>query len=435
MTKKPLTVEELQEYFYERDKKEKKSKPYTLDELYEDYSVWYYLPDREYFDAILSCSLDRQVDPDILLWMYVIANSGNFKSEFTRALSKLGDIFKLDKLTENTLISGKVVKKKGKSVPVIGLLPEIDGKILLIKDFTTILTMHADRRKEIFGQFRTIYDGEVKYGYGNFDKRIEVKAKIGALIFTTPIIDKYRNLESQLGSRFLSIRHKPFNEEDAEIRREKMKENCEKMDRIRSQIAWLTQYFIGELKFDYALEFSDEWQNRVYDLANYVAYMRAQVDMAYKWSHPTDTIGEVQREETTRVFQQLLKLGKCLCYLRQKQEFEKTEFNTLIRVAEDSISPHIRSRVLKLYLRDSFQPKDGRYRELGISRKYYSDVLKVMEGCQILDETHELTPKAKELMLKVYLPDEYEAMKNQPLQPKIVKVIKMMPKEGRHFVL
>ena len=407
---KPLDIEGLQEYFLHRDS-------YTIDELYHDYLRWFHLPDRDYFEVVLACTLDRQVDPDILLWMYVIANSGNFKSEFTHALSELSYIFKLDKLTANTLISGKVVKKKGKQVPIVGLLPKIDGKILLIKDFTTILTMHGDKRREIFGQLRAIYDGEAQYGFGNFDERIGVEALIGALIFTTPIIDRFTSLEAQLGSRFLSIRHHPFNKKDAEIRMEKMKENCDKMHRIREQIAWLTMWYFDEshFKLDYALEFSDEWQNRIYDLANYVAYMRTQIDMAYKWSHPTDPIGEPRREETTRIYQQLLKLGKCLCYLRQKKEFTENEWNTLVRVGEDSISPHIRSRILKLYLRDNFEVKDGKYRELGVSRSYYNDVLKIMEGCQILDETHELTKRAKELMMKVYCRDEYEAM--QGIQP------------------
>jgi len=52
--KKPIDEEALKEYFFNR-----KDKPYTLDELFEDYSVYYHLPDRDYFDVVLACCLDR----------------------------------------------------------------------------------------------------------------------------------------------------------------------------------------------------------------------------------------------------------------------------------------------------------------------------------------------------------------------------------------
>jgi len=392
-TTKPIDVEELKELFFER-----KEKPYTLDELFEDYNVWYHLPDRDYFDVVLACLLDRRVEEDILIWIYVIATSGNFKSEFCRAINKLDDVFQLDKLTPNTLISGKIEKKK----PVIGLLPKIDGKILVIKDFSSILTMYADKRKEIFGQLRNIYDCQVKYGFGQFNKRIEISAKIGALIFTTPIIDRFTSLEAQLGSRFLSIRHYPYNETDSEIRREKIKKNRGKLDDIREQISWLTAFFIDNIDTKSDVEMPEEWENRIYDLVDYVAFMRSQVDMAWKWGHPTDPIGEPRREETTRIYQQMLKLGKLLCYVRGKKEFGIEEWKTLVRMGEDSINPSIRGQILKLYVNDNYKFKEKRYESLKISRKYYDDVLTIMEGCRIIDESYNLTQKAQKLMEKIY---------------------------------
>ena len=38
------------------------------------------------------------------------------------------------------------------------LLPQINGQIMLFKDWTTVLSMQRDARAEIFSQFREIWE-------------------------------------------------------------------------------------------------------------------------------------------------------------------------------------------------------------------------------------------------------------------------------------
>ena len=58
------------------------------------------------------------------------------------------------------------------------LLPKISGKILIFKDWTSLLSINKDARAEIMGQFREVYDGEMKKPFGN-GKIAQWKGKIG----------------------------------------------------------------------------------------------------------------------------------------------------------------------------------------------------------------------------------------------------------------
>src|SRR5262249_36930826 len=80
------------------------------------------------------------------------------------------------------------------------LLPQLDGKTLVIKDFTTILSMNPLARDEVFGILRDAYDGHASKHFGT--GRREYKSKFNLLAGVTNAIESAWHLSS-LGERFL----------------------------------------------------------------------------------------------------------------------------------------------------------------------------------------------------------------------------------------
>ena len=93
-------------------------------------------------------------------------------------------MYPLTSLTPQTLISGFV--DEGKPDP--SLLPKLDGKILIVKDLTPLISGSADVRSAVLGQLRDAYDGSSAKAFGTGDvKRYE--SRFGMLFGVTPVIE------------------------------------------------------------------------------------------------------------------------------------------------------------------------------------------------------------------------------------------------------
>jgi len=406
---------------------------YTIEDLVKDFQKWYEI-DKEDIEIVLCAICDREIVPDVKLWFVVINNSGGMKSEFSKILKDCNFIYTLDTLTPNTLVSGKVYKDKetGELIPVKGLLTKMDGKVLLIKDGSMILTLHQDKRREIFGQLRTLADGYIERGYGNLPDKVRVEGHIGFIMFSTPWIDDFTTLQALLGTRFL--RHRMRFKVKAVMR--KIRLNFNKEDNIRNDLGFVVQYFLAK-KFNEVLlpTVSDFWLKRIEDLALYVGKMRTQVKCEWWKGDIVAIVREPSEEIPSRLYKQFIKLGMLLSLIRGKKEFTEKEWDTLVRVGEDSITPYVRSKILKRYLKNNyrFTTQEEIAEQLKVSRKCVSVHLKLMEGCLLVDESYELTKETKALMEKVYEnPKLLEAIQSQPIRPQIVKgaipIDKLMPK-------
>ncbi len=76
--------------------------------------------------------------------------------------------------------------------------------LVLIPDFTVMASMHREKRGEIMGQLRRIYDGKFEKKVGTRVTKIW-EGKLSILAATTPVIDKYTSIDSALGERFIQI--------------------------------------------------------------------------------------------------------------------------------------------------------------------------------------------------------------------------------------
>lgn len=309
--------------------------PPTLEKVQTIFKDWLHLSDDyEFLEVILACRCDRRLAGDPV-WLFAIANSGGTKTEIVRALDA-DDVYSLDSLTRHTLVSGKIAvdSSTGQVLPVKGILPQIDGKVLVIKDFTIILSKRVEERDEIFSQLRGLYDGYLEYGFGTTDKPVRIKAQIGLIAATTPAIDMYGKLYTMLGERFLKVRH------NADARKTAMKasENLGKEGVMRSELQSIVERFVKHLNFrDYTI--ADDLREYVVSLAMATALLRTQVRIKF-WRCEINEASTPNVEYPTRLTKQFLKLLKLLANIRGHDSITKEDIHTVQRVARDTCVPN-----------------------------------------------------------------------------------------------
>lgn len=173
---------------------------WTLDDVKTVVNQYLLLPDASLvIEVVLSAAIANRMDGDPF-WLFIVNPPSGVKTELIRALNDVEYVYPLSNLTPQTFASGFESKQKEPS-----LLMRLDGRILTLKDFTTVLTMHRDKRGEILAQLREIYDGHYKKEFGN-GKVVDWSGKIGLIAGVTQIIDTYSSVSQVLGERFVNFR-------------------------------------------------------------------------------------------------------------------------------------------------------------------------------------------------------------------------------------
>ena len=78
----------------------------TLKQVYATVQKWLYMPNTERIDVILAAVLSLFYDGNPL-WLFLIGQSGDGKTEIVQALHGLPFVRKIDQLTANTFASGR----------------------------------------------------------------------------------------------------------------------------------------------------------------------------------------------------------------------------------------------------------------------------------------------------------------------------------------
>ena len=295
---------------------------------------WLYIEDPFAIDVVFATILANKFSGDPI-WLFYISPPGGCKSEILRALGTSDETYMLSSLTENTLISGFKVK------PDPSLIPKLDGKVLIIKDFTAILGIHRDARAKIVGDLRDAYDGECCKTFGTGEKK-SYKSKFGLIAGVTPVIDKYWGIQADLGERFLRFRIKLSDHQKA-ITQAMGNTGQEKV--MRAQLSSISKNFLsscgGYRVRDIAIE--SDLDQRIRYLANLLALGRSRVSRDYS----DGTIDyEPDPEIGTRVVKQLKLLGAGFGCIHNQDRLDENGFEFIKRICRDTL-PSKESKVLE----------------------------------------------------------------------------------------
>jgi len=169
-------------------------------EVYKAYRRWLHLPDTDVLDVLYGTMLANRISGDPL-WLFLIGAPGAAKTELLMCFDGAPLVVTTTSLTPHALVSGAT--GMGGADP--SLIPRLNGKVLVIKDFTTIMSTNPTARDEVFGVLRDAFDGKTEKVFGSGIVRSHTSL-FGLIAGVTPRIDMLDYLHASLGERFIKYR-------------------------------------------------------------------------------------------------------------------------------------------------------------------------------------------------------------------------------------
>ena len=312
--------------------------------VHREYRRWLHLPNVEVLSIVFGSVLANRLDGDPL-WMFLVGPPGATKSEILMTLEDAPLIFPTSTLTSASLVSGANFATGGDP----SLIPKLDQKVLVVKDFTVILNMHFTARDEIFGILRDAYDGRIEKIFGNGVWR-KYESSFGILAGVTPVIETFSNLNSVLGERFLKYKVKQVGK--INVGREMIERAISNINLEGSMRAELQKVAYKVLdrpvKKKHIPKIGPRMIKRLTGLAQWVAALRGVVsrekytgEITFK---PTAEIG-------TRLGKQLTKLAMGIAIFRRETRITEDVYKLVVKVARDTAPDRVEEIVKQLYLK------------------------------------------------------------------------------------
>ena len=281
-------------------------------------------------DVMFGCMFANRFTFDPI-WMFLVGASGGAKTELLNTLASSEKVRIVSTLTSKALVSGMNTASGDPS-----LLPKLNGKVLVIRDFTTILTMHHTARDEIFGTLREAYDGNFEKALGNGAIR-KYKSKFGLLAGVTPSIEAYTSTAQVLGERFLK-----FFIDLGEATRDAIR-NLGKETGSREDLKQIAAEVLSVSIPDEMPSITEEMVCQIADLADVCALLRSSVTRDRYTGIPSF---HVIPEKGTRLGKQLAGIGMGICIYRHTTSVNQDVYRIIRRIGQDSI-PSKTARVMK----------------------------------------------------------------------------------------
>lgn len=278
--------------------------------------------------VIFAVVLSNQIKGDPL-WLHVVSPPGTAKTELLMPLSGCASCYFASTLTSHSLVSGFVAQ--GGTDP--SLLPKLDGKTFVLKDWTEILNMPKVEKDQIYGTLRGAYDGSVEKLFGNGLNR-SYKVRFNMISGVTHSVFGERS--ASLGERFLLfhlVKGVGFSAKDsirAAIR------NVGKEGSVRVELQDIVRSFVEVKVNPDEVPAMPEWmEDRIIALSSIVAILRATVEKTYN-TGSEKILYRPQHEMGTRLAKQLSKLAYGLSLVNNPPALDEPEYEIVCRVALDT---------------------------------------------------------------------------------------------------
>jgi len=298
---------------------------------------WFYIEDDSHIDIIFGAMFANILDTKPV-WVYIIAPPGGGKTEVLQACEGHRLIYSLTTLTPKTLVSGKILEP-GEADP--SLFPKLDNKVVLIRDFSALLSGCQKDLAAIYGQLRDAYDGRLKAAYGT-GKDDEYHAKIGIVAATTPEIYRRLGKISDLGERFLMYELPRPTREEAHRRTLLAAESRSKKNQ-EAALRAAAHCVLDLADKPVVPEISEESMRILAETAECVATARTDV-------HRNDYTREIDDiptpEIATRLVKQLVALAQGIAIANESEVVTAGHVRLTQKVASSCVSP-VRRSLLK----------------------------------------------------------------------------------------
>lgn len=272
-------------------------------------------------------------------WMFLVGPSSSGKSEMIMSLTKTFGIVPISSLTPHTFISG--LKRPGKETSMLFKISEQYGRqgIMTFKDFTSIITMHHEDRKEIMGQLREIFDGSLNRSFGTGDD-IKWTGKVGMVSAVTDAIYRERQMYAKMGERFTMYKFITPDRKDVlrYANDEKMEQKQEDREKLKDAVANFLDKVVGTpVTIPKVPKFMED---EIIDLAEFTTRARSSVDRDY-YSQSKEIEYVYDPEGPTRFADQLKTIYKALVILNGGA-LQDLDQRIIYKIALDSIDQRCR---------------------------------------------------------------------------------------------
>ncbi len=313
-----------------KKKKKKKARIETISrkDLIKEYRRWLHITDDEVevLDVMFGVMYANRLEGDPL-WMFIVGPPGCGKTELLMTLSKSDYVYSSTTLTTASLISGAQLKDGADP----SLIPQLDGLVWIIKDFTTILSMPESKIYEIFGILRDAFDGRIKKVFGTGVVR-DYESKFGILAGVTHHINAF-HANTTVGERFLryNVRHDSQSAGSAALISAAI-DNINIEDNMRDTLQEVAMKAVDKEAL-LIPEMTEFWKEHIIPLSQWLSHMRGAV-MRDRYSD--EVIYNPAAEIGTRVAKQLTKLAMGIGMFHGQGVIGKEVYRTITRVARDT---------------------------------------------------------------------------------------------------
>ncbi|HBK35027.1 TPA: hypothetical protein DDZ01_03475 [Candidatus Uhrbacteria bacterium] len=302
--------------------------------LEESVSKWLLLKDKNVLRILMATVIANKLQGDPV-WLLIVCASGGSKTELLRGLNKIPNIYNLSDLTPQTFLSGM----KGENASLLSRI-DPDNTIMVMKDFTTVLTMHRDKRQEILGQLREIYDGYIKKAFGTGETK-EWHGKLGFIAGVTTVIDRYQTISQVLGERFIQYH---LVHDNALVLARKSMSNSGDEKQMREEIQESFANFIAGIQIpEKNPDVSGTVKEKIIHLATFCVRARSGV---FREGYSRDIEFVPDPELPTRFTKELAKITSALSLIDGRSDEEN--YNLVFKIGLDSI-PQIRRNIISKF--------------------------------------------------------------------------------------
>lgn len=355
-------------------------KPPTLADVHGVFRKWLYMRSTDGIDVMLATLISQRLEgPPV--WLFLVGPPGSTK---TALLSSLGDmradVYATSSVTPHALISGANFNNT-KADP--SLIPKLNGKTLVIKDFTAVMGQKDQEKEEIFSILRDAYDGQCGKFFGNGVERT-YESRFTVIAAVTPMIYDLGYRHAQLGERFLkfSMADNLIHPDEYEIISRAI-DNTDRETSMRKEFCDVVrEFFDRTLKGTLLPVIPPDLKDRIIWLGKFGARMRGTVSRdSYRndiiTSRPTAEVG-------SRLGIQLAKLSRSIAMLHRREEVNEDDYNIVKKVMLDTVMQRTEDLLRALHLAHETGPKSTQ--ELAKLTRYpVPTVLRLLQDLHVLD--------------------------------------------------
>lgn len=303
---------------------------------------------------ILAVALSGIYKNNLMLWLLLVGVPSSGKTDIVRLVKGVSFSYYLDNMTLNAFISGERPTEGGK---VHDLIPQLDKKCFIVKDWTSIFSLDEAMTRKILGDMVGIYDKE----FTKFSSRrgqISYSSEFSHLGCITPsTLNKHTNYLNMIGPRFLFYTMPDLSRSEEEKSFENLLSGETNRTDLEKKAASYVSTYLNQLakKDDYTIEPLSlpakcylKIAARVMSRCRGIALLQK---VSFKGEDGKDINYyeslDVQTEQPWRSVQQLITLSKYLAIITGKTEVGSEELEIIKEVVFSSM-PANRSKALRV---------------------------------------------------------------------------------------